>query len=53
MFQLIGNAIGAITEHSLLFQDWMLETAIFFYFFFSFFFLHLVSMQSYDIRNGS
>lgn len=30
MFQLIGNAIGAITEHNPLFQDWMLETAIFF-----------------------
>lgn len=31
MFRLIGNAIGAITEHNLLFQDWMLEAAIFFY----------------------
>lgn len=44
VFRLIGNAIGAITEHNLLFQDWMLETAIF---------LQLVSVQSYDIRNGS
>lgn len=31
MFWLIGNASGAITEHSLPFQDWMLETAFLLY----------------------